>query len=345
MRSQPAFARARRAASSALLATTVAASCALARAQSTNLDDAAALDAQGTALLNQRRLAEACPKLEQSFEREPGTGVLLRLALCQELSGKGATAFASYLAAAERARAAGDTALVELAQKRASALEKRLSYLTIQLAPSASAAPYLEVSRDGARLDPTTLNAALPIDPGPHVIEASAPGRKRFQDTVLVNEAPSSYSIVITLPLSAEHAESAGSAVRAESTTLMSSGAAWSTQKTLAVASAGVGVAGLTLGTIFGLGVASKMSHARARCAQSPSGSGCPPESLAQQDDARGLARASTAAFVVGGAGLLGGLALWLSAPAERARPSEARFRAYPLVGLGAAGLQADGAW
>jgi hypothetical protein len=309
--------------------------------QAQDMTDAGAqlLDAEGTALLNQRQLAEACPKLEQSFRLKPGTGVLLRLALCRELSGKAASARAHYLEAAQRAQAAGNPQIEQLAQSRAAALSSRVSHLTIELSASLKELANLRVSLDGTPLDPTTIGADTPLDPGSHVIEAEAPGRTRFEKTIVVGEEPEHHAITILLPPVAEVAPNAASKAQPSDT----KSSPWSSQRTLALVAGGVGIAGVTAGTFLGLAVGSKMRRARELCGDGTSG--CPEEALALQDQARGYSLASTIAFSVGAAGILAGVALWLTAPPRHERPLDAQVRVLPIVSAGAAGIQAVGTW
>jgi hypothetical protein len=312
-----------------------------ARGQDMTTAGAQLLDAEGTELLNQRKLAAACPKLEQSYRLQPGTGVLLRLALCQELSGRSATALTLYLEAAERAKAADNQALVQLAKNRAAALQPRLSHLTVDLDPSVRDQEKLRIWCDGKPLELTTLGAGLPLDPGSHVIEAEAPNRKRFQETIVVSDEPRRYSLTITLPLAVAEVEAeAASKPQSAATDTKRS---WSTQHSLALAAGGVGLAGVTAGTFLGLAVGSQMRRARALC--SDGSSGCSEEALSLQDQARGYSTASTIAFCAGAAGILGGVVLWLSAPRELERPRDARIRVEPSVGLESAGIQAVGTW
>jgi hypothetical protein len=313
-----------------------------AHAQDMTAAGAQLLDAEGTALLNERQLAAACPKLEQSFRLKPGTGVLLRLALCQELSGKLASALASYLQAAERGQAAGNRQVVQLAQTRAATLQPRLSHLTVDLDPGASDIPELQLSCDGARLELTTLGAGLPLDPGAHVIQAVAPGRKRFEKSIVVSDEPRRYSITVTLPEEQPEVEpEAATGLPREAASTQRS--AWSTQRSLALVAGGVGIAGVTAGTFLGLSVGSRMRRARASCSDGTSG--CTDDALVLQEEARGYSLASTVAFCAGTAGILGGLALWLTAPQRSERPSDAQLRFVPAVSLGTAGIQAVGTW
>jgi hypothetical protein len=311
-----------------------------ASAQEMTAAGAQLLDAEGTELLNQRKLAAACPKLEQSYRLKPGTGVLLRLALCKELSGKGASALALYLEAAERAEAAGNQAIVQLAQNRAAALQPRLSRLSVDLDPSLRAAE-LRVWCDGVPLEPSTLGAGVALDPGSHVIEAEAPGRKRFAETIVVSDEPGRYSVAIALPADAVEVEPAVAKSQREATDTKRS--SWSAQQSLALVVGGVGIAGVTAGTFLGLAVGSQMRRARALC--SDGSSGCPEEALSLQDQARGYSIASTIAFSAGTAAILGSVALWFTAPKPAERPRDARFRLVPNVGVGSASIQAVATW
>jgi hypothetical protein len=313
-----------------------------ARAQDMTDAGAQLLDAEGTALLNQHQLAAACPKLEQSYRLKPGTGVLLRLALCHERAGKAAFALAFYLEAAERAKAAGNPRLVQLAQNRAAALEPRLSRLRVDFGPSVKELPNLRVSLDGTPLELRTLGADVPLDPGSHVIEAVAPERKRFENTIVVSDEPRHYSITIVLPQNELELEATGAA-KPQLEPTHTTGSAWSTQRSWALVAGGVGLAGLTAGTFLGLAVGSRMERARALCADGSSG--CPEEALALQDQAGGYAWASTIAFSAGAAGLAGGIALWLTAPQRPERPLDAQVRVVPMVSLEAGGIQAVGTW
>ena len=316
--------------------------CAPSHAQDMTDAGAHMLDAEGTALLNQGQLAAACPKLEASFRLKPGTGVLLRLALCQERSGKLASALASYLEAAQRANAAGNQRIVQLAQNRAAALAPRISHLTLELDPEAEALPDLRLSRDGAPLEMSAMGADQPVDPGSHVITAVAPGRKRFEKTIVVGAEPQRYSIAIALPLEVVEVQTKPAA-KLQRVPSDATQASWSAQQSLALAAGGIGITGLTAGTFLGLTVGSRMRRARAGC--SDGSSGCSEDALRLQDQARGYAWAATIALGLGTASLLGGVALWLTVPHRPERPLEAQVRLLPILAEGAGGIQAVGTW
>src|SRR5437762_4686516 len=84
-------------------------------------------------LMEAKRFDEACPKFADSQRLDPGVGTLLNLALCYERQGKVASAWSTYRDAASAARTAGQADRENMARQRASALEPRLSRLTVAI--------------------------------------------------------------------------------------------------------------------------------------------------------------------------------------------------------------------
>jgi len=76
-----------------------------------------------------------------------------------------------------------------------------------------------------------------------------------------------------------------------------------------------VGVLGVTAGTIFGLRAKSIWADAKARCATYPSA--CDQAAVNLGQDAEQAGGISTVAFVIGGAGLIGGAVLYFTAPKD----------------------------
>jgi hypothetical protein len=104
-------------------------------------------------------------------------------------------------------------------------------------------------------------------------------------------------------------------------------------QKILGLASAGVGLVGLGVGTVFGVVALSKKSDAQNVC----------PNECTTQDgvskwhSAASTGNISTMALIVGGVGVAGGAVLWFTAPSASATSAQ--------VGVGLGGLQAKGTW
>jgi len=138
----------------------------------------------GRELMKDGKLAEACPKFEESQRADPASGTLLALAYCQELSGLLASALSNYLAAAELAAKEGQTQRQKAASDRAGDLSKRVSTLTVVVPAALVQQPGFRLKRDGIELDRASYGTALPLNSGTHVIEATAPGRERWAGVV-----------------------------------------------------------------------------------------------------------------------------------------------------------------
>ena len=145
-------------------------------------------------LMGEKKFADACPKLEESQKLDPGLGTLLNLAECQALTGRTASAWANFLEAAYQAKAAGQTKRENTARGRAAALEPRLSKLTILAVPGGK----VEIKRDGAVVASSLVGTAVPVDPGEHVVSASAPGKKTWESKVVVK--PEGHQVTISVP-------------------------------------------------------------------------------------------------------------------------------------------------
>jgi hypothetical protein len=138
--------------------------------------------------------AAACPKFEDSYRLDPGIGTNFNLADCYEHSGRIASAWARFLDVAAATKAAGQTDRERVARARAGALEPKLVRMTLQVEAQA---PGVAVVRDGIAVGAAAWRVAVPVDPGPHVIEASAPGRVAWKITVAVKEGPGAVTVVV----------------------------------------------------------------------------------------------------------------------------------------------------
>jgi hypothetical protein len=299
---------------------------AAARADGLRVSEAEALFEQGRALAAEGKWAEACPKFAASQEADPGAGTLLNLANCYEQNGQNASSWATFKEAASMAKQQGRADWEELARTRAAALEPKLSKIVIVVGKDASA-PGLLIKRDGAPVAEGAWNAPLPLDPQPHVIEASAPGKLPWSTTATL--AADGATTTIIVPRLAD-APTPPPDQRAPATDT------GRTQRRIGLAVAAVGAAGLMVGTITGILAINKEADSRNLCSNETCSS---PDAFQANDDARSLARASTIAFIVGGAAAVAGGVLWLTAP--RARASAAGVGVAPTFG----GLHVVGAW
>ncbi len=288
-----------------------------AQAQTGGASNRAAAEAlfnQGRALVASGHLADACPKFEASEQLDPGLGTLLNLADCYEKLGKTASAWAEYREAIPLARAAGSAVRQKFATQRAQALESRLSTLTIRATTRGEEGSTLDIRRDGIPVQAAELGSPIPVDPGPHTVEAVAPGKQKWSSEVQVADAS---KIIIEIPALLPVASSAAPSGGAEPIVApplerAPQPGAGSSQRTLAVAVGVVGLAGVAVGTVFGLSASSKWSDAKAHCSAYPYG--CDAQSIDAQSSAKSRASISTVAFIAGGVALGGAALLYFTA-------------------------------
>ncbi|WP_394822713.1 hypothetical protein [Pendulispora albinea] len=300
-----------------------------ARAEPPSSENAAAAEAlfqDARKLVADKRYAEACPKFAASQRIAPAVGTLLNLGDCYERLGKTASAWATYLEAASSAQRAGRADREQTARTRAAAVETKLSRLTLQLE---STLPGLVVKRDGTPVDEAALGIAVPLDPGTHRVEVSAPGKRTWSSTVEV--PPTKHVNVIVPELVDEPAPAPARPANILETGLDVPRPAppppaefWSTQRVIGFGLAGLGVVGLGTGTFFGLKANSSWSDAKSQCDGNLL---CNEDGVSSANDAKSAGTISTAAFVVGAVALVTGAVLFFTAPSKR---SQARSRGLP---------------
>jgi hypothetical protein len=278
---------------------------ALAEPTSADKSLATQLFKEGRALVDQGKVAEGCRKLEESQRLDPGGGTLLNVALCHEKEGRTATAWAEFTEALGIARKDDRPQRIEIAQAHIEALEPTLSRLVVQVPPTADL-PDLEIKRDGGTLRRAAWGTAMPVDPGEHLIEASAHGKISWRQTVTVGGKAEVKTIAIpplenapvtVTPVAAGTSNTPFSATPIAPAKPPNHAAAW--------VALGFGAVGLGVGSFFGLQAVSEQSTADDNC--SPR---CTPEGLRANDQAIRAANLSTVGFGVGFVGV--GLATYL---------------------------------
>lgn len=280
---------------------------------------------EGKKLMTEGRYAEACAKFEESQRMDEGIGTLFNLAECHERMGKDATAWGEFTTVASLAKAQGQAAREEAARQRAAALEPRLSKLVVRVPHKVAG---LVVKRDDTVVGEAQYNTQIPIDPGEHKIAVTAPKKKSWSTTIRVVTAGSPITLEVP-PL-----EDAPEPVAGE---VVSSAPDGKTQRILGATAAGVGVAGLVVGTIFGVLSMGHKNEAKPYC----NGNDCwDQRGVDEKHSAIVTGDVSTIAFVAGGVLIAGGAVLWFSAPR---RPASEQAK----LGLGVFGttVGAGGTW
>ncbi len=275
---------------------------------------AQALFDEGRRLMEQGKYAEACPKLESSQKLDPGAGTLMNLAACYEKNGQTASAWVTYTDAASAA-AGRHPDWVEAAKQKAATLEPKLSKLTIDVRAKAAG---LVVKRDGVPLPEGTAGVPIPVDPGKHTIEATAPDHAPFTTTVDV-AADGAKPVVVVPEL--EESKGGGGAP---------AGGGGGGMRVAGLAITGVGAAGLVVGAVFGGLALGAKGSAGDNCSSDLLH--CNAQGIDDLDKARTFATVSTIGFIAGGALLVGGLVLFFAAPKKEAGPTVS-------LALGHAGL------
>jgi serine/threonine-protein kinase len=300
-----------------------------AHAQSTaGIATAQALFDDARALMAKGNYDEACPKLEESQQLDPGSGTLLNLGDCYEHQGRFASAWSMFLEAAAAARTTGNVDRDRASRERASALDARLARLTIRVAEKTAG---LEVRRDGVVVRSAQWGTAIPADAGAHTITATAPGRQAWHTTVTLRDGIGETVLIPALPEAPKPGDTLASGPAHEPG--KSNPGALGTQRIVALAAGGVGLAGIAVGTIFGLESKSLRDESQAPgvCTKSACET---TQGVELIDQARYAGDVSTVAFVVGAAGLIAGATLWFTAP-----------RSVAQIALGMGTVQIRGSW
>ncbi|MEO7035807.1 MAG: hypothetical protein ABI548_17865 [Polyangiaceae bacterium] len=152
---------------------------------------------EGKRLTGERRFPEACPKFQESYKLDPGLGTLLNLATCHESEGKLASAWAEFSEAVSQAKRQADNDRAQLAQDHMKALEPKLAHVSIGVSPAAAVSG-LVVKFDSRALAQAAWGLQIPVDPGKHVVEASAPGKQNYSQAF---ETPAAATVLaVTVP-------------------------------------------------------------------------------------------------------------------------------------------------
>jgi len=307
-----------------------------AQTAASNKATARALFEEGRKLVAEGKLSEACPKFEASQRLEPGAGVLFNLADCYEQTGRTASAWSLFLEVASLSKAANQAERETASRTRASALEPKLSRLTISVS-AGNDVEGLQIKRDGELISKEMWNVKLPVDPGNHTLEASAPGKKKWLQTVKVDAGGAAAAIEVPA-LEPAPADQPQDTVQPPPAAAPAPEAFWTTRRTVAASVAGIGVLATGVGGYLALSAKSDHDGSSDYC----DGDLCKPQGLSIRSDA--ISKANTAGVImgVGLAAVAAGAVVWFTAPSAP-REQKAALRAGVAMGPGTVIL--TGAW
>jgi hypothetical protein len=305
-----------------LVAVAASAPIGVARAQSPEAEAHALFQSARDAMARED-YPQACPMLERSEALDPGIGTAFNLARCYELWGHLASAWATYRRVVGETHAAGESEREQVARGLMGALEPRLAYVTVRAPDPAPAG--LEVRLDGAPVGRERWAARIPVDPGAHLVEATAPSIQPFSSRFTIEgeaqevAVPIVASALATPPRPAIVPALGGPATaRAPAGEAAPPGDSFGTPRNWATLGvAGAGLAAIGVGSFFGLRAMSLDSQASSDC----NGGSCGEPGYSLVGQAHSAADAATVSFSVGGALLAGAVVLWLTRPHAAQKP------------------------
>lgn len=288
-----------------------------ARADSASDQAAAeALFGEGRRLVAEGRFAEACPKFAESQRLDPAPGTLVNLGGCYEKNGQTASAWATFKLAASLAAQKGRTDYETTARQHIASLEPLLSTLTI-VVPKDAQIDGLVVKRDGVTVGAPEWGLAIPVDPGSHAVEATAPKKKKWSSVAKVEGNAAKVDLRVP-KLDDEESASVGP---------ISPG---SSRKTIGLVVGGAGLVAIGVGSIFGLQAKSKEDEALTHCRTDTL---CSAQGVSLGSDAKSAATVSTILFGVGLAAVATGVVIYFTAPSGTSSPSTVAVRVAPSPG------------
>lgn len=268
---------------------------AVAEPSSTDVALASALFTDGRTLMDRGQFSEACPKLAESHRLDPGGGVVLALALCREAEGKTASAWVAFeeaLAFAKRDKRDDRKATIE---QHLEQLRPVLSRFSVSLSDGARAQGVI-VSLDGRALADASLGVAFVVDPGEHLLVATAPGKGAFRQSITLERAEENNVTVPPLGLPRDDVPGVARG--------------YDMRRTIGWVSLTLGVVTLGVSGFYGLRASSREHDSEARCP----GDVCDAQGLGLHDQAKSEARVAAVALAAGTVAVTLGLVLVLGA-------------------------------
>jgi serine/threonine-protein kinase len=300
---------------------------------------ASALFTDARAQMAEGRFVEACPRLARSDQLDPEIGTKMNLARCYEAIGRSASAWSTWRAAADAAAlqkyfekdAADQRKQADresFARARIKALEPQLLHVTLRVVGADGPRPV--VNLDGERVPPADWGTDMPVDPGPHGVDAFAPGRRSWSTQFYVAQDGARPIVIVIPPLEVVPPPPPPAV---EPTPSQRN---W--MRPLAVALASTTVALGAIGTGFGLAAVQAHSRASNDCVHQGDCADARNHDIHELDVDATIADVT---FAAAGASLVAAGILWWSAP----RTAGDHVTVQPMAGPHLAGLGLAGRW
>jgi hypothetical protein len=288
-------------------------------------------------LLDKKQIAAACEKFSESQRLDPQLGTLLHLADCFEQNGQTASAWARFRDASEIAASRKDRRQA-LAEKRAAKLLPRLSKLLIEV-DAGNPLDEIRIEQGNVVVGRALWGTPTPTDPGAYSLAVTAPGRKPWSTSVVVPEGGGTATVrvpVLEEMPKVERTENDQPQIPARPVAPKEKERSWLSRRWPVIPAAGVGLAGVAVGSVFGLKSKQQRDEADGEC----DGRAClTPHGVTLREQAKKDGNVSTIAFAVGGVGLATAGVLLLVLPRSNESASEVGFL------LGPTGVECRGSF
>jgi len=199
----------------------------------------------------------------------------------------------------------------------------------------------LVILRDGERLVSAQWGVAMPVDRGPHTIEARLPGETPWKKDVDVWQDSAIVDISVDLPLPYRSEKPSASTKPKDATVspivpIKQSGKEpWSNARVIGFSTAGLGLLGLSIGLGFGAAAISTNNESNAEHCDAETNY-CDNTGLALRDKTLLLGNISTGVVIAGSVLAIGGLTVFFTSTAKKKIPTT-------FVGFGPASVSVNG--
>ncbi len=302
--------------------------------------DAERLFQEGQKLLAERRYGEACPKLEQAYQKDKQLGTLLNLAYCHKEQGANWQAWLEFREAEIKATDMKMKERRDFATKSRIELEKGLARVVVDVKDTK--AELTEVLVEERKVPEAERGLQFVAEPGQRKFTFKAKGKKPAQLLVAIKAHDKSVQHVGVPAFEDDTGPSPSAAKESPSEPSPSAPAKdvepesdGSQQRFVAYGLFGLAAVGIGVGAVTGL------QALNSPCSKDPPSD---PEQQRQHnadckaahDADNTSATVSTISFAVAGTALAAGLFVFFTAP-KGSTASSARVR--PVIGLGYAGV------
>jgi hypothetical protein len=276
----------------------------------------------GRAAMKRGEFEKARAMFAESQRLDPAPGTLVNLAVAEEKVGKLSLAWEHARAAMEGLPEGDDRKTV--ARTLRDSLEPRLARLTLRADKTLPDGTKITV--DDVELSVASLGVALPEDPGEHHVVIKSPGRKDLSVAVKLKEGGKETYTVQLGDISTEKVKPDGRTDGGNS----GDGTESSPLRTVGFITAGVGIAGLAVGSVFGVLTIDRKNTTDDHCKP-----GCDSTGLSAESDGKTYGPVSTIAFIAGGVLFAGGITMILVSPKAEKKSAREPTQSLHLTATG----------